>query len=171
MDKNRQKTGGRPKGGLNKATVAKLIDAQVAEKVAEIVNAPPQDGAMLQRYPARARAKDELAELIPVVKGHVGQFQQAAIAAGMPGTKTFNPSLWKMFKEWVELFHKVLDSAADFQDPRLKAQLWVPPPQEMPKPVEGKVVRLGNAVAASRVYQQTMQAPRQRALPPPAKRA
>ena len=123
---------------------------------------------MMSRTP---RGKDELAELILVVKGHVAKFQQAVLRMGEPDAKTYNWPLHDRYVRLLELYAKVSDSAADFQDPRLKAQLWVPPPQEMPKPVEGKVVRLGNAVAASRVYQQTMQAPRQKALPPPAKRS
>ena len=168
-----ERRGGRPKGGLNKATAAKLLDAQVAEKVAEIIGAPPQEGATLQRYTSRARAKDELAEMLPVLKGHVGHFQQAAIASGLPGTEKFNAAIWKMFREWFDLYLKACDTAADFQDPRLKAQLWVPPPQEMPA-VPGapaKVVRLGSPQAASRAYQQFMLAPRQKALPPPSKRS
>ena len=168
-----ERRGGRPKGGLNKATAAKLLDAQVAEKVAEIIGAPPQEGATLQRYTSRARAKDELAEMLPVLKGHVGHFQQAAIASGLPGTEKFNAAIWKMFREWFDLYLKACDTAADFQDPRLKAQLWVPPPQEMPA-VPGapaKVVRLGSPQAASRAYQQFITAPHQKALPPPAKRS
>ncbi len=168
-----ERRGGRPKGGLNKATAAKLLDAQVAEKVAEIIGAPPQEGATLQRYTSRARAKDELAEMLPVLKGHVGHFQQAAIASGLPGTEKFNAAIWKMFREWFDLYLKACDTAADFQDPRLKAQLWVPPPADMParQDDERKVVRMGDPVRASRLYQQVMQAPRQKALPPPAKRS
>ena len=168
-----ERRGGRPKGGLNKATAAKLLDAQVAEKVAEIIGAPPQEGATLQRYTSRARAKDELAEMLPVLKGHVGHFQQAAIASGLPGTEKFNAAIWKMFREWFDLYLKACDTAADFQDPRLKAQLWVPPPQDMPAApgAPAKVVRLGSPQAASRAYQQFMLAPRQKALPPPSKRS
>lgn len=165
-----ERRGGRKKGTPNKATTAKLLDAQVAEKVDAIIGGGAPASA-LTPYPARARGKDELAELILVVKGHVAKFQQAVLAMGEPGGETYNWALHDRYVRLLELFHKVSDSAADFQDPRLKAQLWVPPPQEMPKSVEGKVVRLGNAVAASRVYQQTMQAPRQKALPPPAKRS
>jgi hypothetical protein len=176
-----ERRGGRSKGTPNKSTVAKLIDAQVAEKVAEIVNAPPQEGATLQRYSPRARAKDELAEMLPVLKGHVGHFQQAAIASGLPTApepgkpaKSFNAALWKMYKDWFELYIKACDTAADFQDPRLKAQLYVSPPPDMPAQQAGgppKVVRLGSPQAASRAYQQFMLAPRQKALPPPAKRS
>ena len=169
-----ERRGGRKKNSLNKATIAKLRDAQVAEKVAEIINAPPQAGATLQHYPARTRAKDELSEMIPVVKSHVGQFQQAAIASGMPGDPKFNPSLWKMYKDWWDLYVKVCDTAADFQDPRLKAQLWVAPPADIAPPRQDddrRVVRMADPVRASRLYQQAMQAPRQKALPPPAKRS
>jgi hypothetical protein len=167
-----ERRGGRQKNTPNKATTARLLDEQVAEKVSEIIGAT-QTKAQVQTIMRRVRAKDELEELIPVVKGHLAQFQAAAIAAGGPGAPGFSTALWDRLERWIELFHKILNTTADFQDPRLKAQLWVPPPQEMPAApgAPAKVVRLGSSQAASRAYQQFMLAPRQKALPPPAKRS
>jgi hypothetical protein len=168
-----ERRGGRQKGTPNKATVAKLLDAKVAEKVEAIIEANPKlRDAALQPVTRRVRAKDELIDLIPVVKGHVAQFQQVALTMA-PGTDAFSPAMWDRYERWLQLLHKVCDSAADFQDPRLKAQLYVPPPPDMPVHQDGpqKVVRLGSATAASRAYQQFMLAPRQKVLPPPSKRS
>ena len=170
-----RKTGGRTKGTPNKSTVARVEDAKVAEKVEALIGKTPEATSKnLQVMTRTPRGKDELAELILVVKGHVAKFQQAVLRMGDPDAKAYNWALHDRYVKLLELFHKVSDSAADFQDPRLKAQLWVPPPQEMPAQRDGapaKVVRLGSPQAASRAYQQFMLAPRQKALPPPSKRS
>ena len=169
-----ERRGGRKKGTPNKATIAKALDAKVAEKVEALIGKTPEVTATALQVMARTpRGKDELAELILVVKGHVAKFQQAVLRMGEPDAKTYNWSLHDRYVRLLELFAKVSDSAADFQDPRLKAQLWVPPPQDMPAApgAPAKVVRLGSPQAASRAYQQFMLAPRQKALPPPSKRS
>lgn len=174
MKPSRKKTGGRVAGTPNKATTAKLLDAQVAEKVEALIGKTPETTATaLQIMTRTPRGKDELAELILVVKGHVAKFQQAVLRMGEPDAKDYNWALHDRYVRLLDLFHKVSDSAADFQDPRLKAQLYVPAPVEMPdRPDdERKIVRMGDPVRASRLYQQVMQAPRQKALPPPAKRS
>jgi hypothetical protein len=174
MAASRQKTGGRTKGTPNKATVAKLLDAKVAEKVEALIGKTPEMTSTAMQVMARTpRGKDELAELILVVKGHVAKFQQAVLRMGEPDAETYNWSLHDRYVRLLELFAKVSDSAADFQDPRLKAQLWVAPPADIGprRDDDRKVVRMGDPVRASRLYQQAMQAPRQKALPPPAKRS
>jgi len=76
--------------------------------------------------------KDELEDLIPIVKGTVARFQAAALDGGngAPGMPGFDPEKWKEFKEWVEFYAKLCHQTADFQSPKFKAIMVSLPPGE-----------------------------------------
>lgn len=102
------KSGGKQKGTKNKATLERERHAL------EILQ-----GKSLA--PLRTLAKDQLAELVPVVKGMVAQFQMAAMNAGLPGSKDWKPELWKELRDWIKTYAAVADLAADFESPRFRA--------------------------------------------------
>lgn len=171
--------GGRQKGTPNKTTQARLRDAKVAEKVADSIASDPAAVATVMERVRMAgfRGRDKLIELAIEVEGHLRDFNDALLARRKPGARggkgpKFDLELWQLYRECAKFYGDLCDSIADFQDPRLRATLYVPPaPIEQPRTVEGKVIRMGNAIAASRAYQQLMQAPRQLALPGPKKAA
>lgn len=125
-----ERRGGRGKGSLNKKTLARMADEAAAKAAAEAIaaeiHATPAVAEELRQKMEAARptprGKDELAGLMPIIRGHVAQFQRAAIANdGLPGGEGHNPALWKTLKEWITLLADVCNKAADFQDPRYRA--------------------------------------------------
>src|SRR5580693_9847420 len=96
--------GGRQRGTKNKTTISRELDLAEATK--------KRDGL--------PRAKDELLGLIPSVKTVVEKFYGAAAkedGSGIPGGDNFDAASWSRFKEWVQIFHRLCNDAADFQDP------------------------------------------------------
>jgi hypothetical protein len=71
--------------------------------------------------PIRMLAKDQLAELVPTVKGIVEGFQRAAMDAGGPGQPGFKMDLWRELRDWIRMYATVADLAADFESPRYRA--------------------------------------------------
>jgi hypothetical protein len=137
-----ERRGGRQKGTPNKFTASRAVVL------------PPTFAASKPLY---LRAKDELAELVSVVKGHVGQFQLAAVGAdgsGLPGQPGHDPVKWDTFLKWMAFYRSVCDSAADFQDPRFKAIAIMAPPPSPPQTGDQRdnVVQITDPVGASRVY-------------------
>jgi hypothetical protein len=104
-----ERRGGRRLGTKNKATL---------ERERRAIEALHKKGAMA---PLRALAKDQLAELVPVVKGIVARFQLAAMQAGAPGDDGYRPDFWKELRDWIKTYATVADLAADFESPRYRA--------------------------------------------------
>jgi hypothetical protein len=104
-----QRRGGRPKGGKNKATIEREQRAlEALQKQA--------------KQPLRKLAKDQLADLVPEVKGIVSRFAAAVEEkGGKPGTKGYKRELWRELKDWIRLYGWVADLAADFESPRYRA--------------------------------------------------
>ena len=155
-----ERRGGRAKGVPNKATIAKLHDAGIVKQVAAEIGADKTTvAAVIDRAHALAgfRAKNELTELAMAMKNHLVQFQQAASATGMPGTKGYNAALWREVREWGKFYHELCDTVADFgPDARIKTVEFyghiktedvTPPPKQ-----SEKVHQIDDANAASRVY-------------------
>jgi len=117
-------TGGRVKGvSKNKATIEREQKA-----LAELAN---RAKAMQAAGKPLKLAKDELAELIPVVKGSVAAFQKAAMGedgSGAPGKPGFDAGKWKDFREWLEFFSTLCYRTADFQSPKYRAIAVAVPP-------------------------------------------
>src|SRR5271156_6831226 len=105
--------GGRKKGTKNRATIERehLARQALAHEILDRKSLAP----------LRALAKDQLAELVPVVKGMVAQFQMAAMNAGLPGADGWKPELWKELRDWIKTYAAVADLAADFESPRFRA--------------------------------------------------
>jgi hypothetical protein len=104
-----RKTGGKKKGTKNKATL---------EKEHRALEALQQRA----RTPLRKLAKDELADLVPIVKEIALKFRDAALAnGGLPGTKGYKADVWKEAREWIRVYGWVADLAADFESPRYRA--------------------------------------------------
>jgi hypothetical protein len=169
-----ERRGGRVKGVPNRTTVEKLEQARIAEQIAKAVGA--QNGASSTAakkiLSSQKLAKDELAEVIPIIKSIVAHFQRQAMRATPEGGLEIVGDLGD-FKEWLKLFIDTSFKLADFQSPRFRAIVAdVPAPAGHLAPGgPGKFVRTGDAKAAARAYQEYIQAPRQLALPPLAKQS
>jgi hypothetical protein len=100
--------GGRKPGTKNKATIERELVAV-------------QEMQQRSLAPIRALAKDQLGELVPVVKEIVTRFQMAAIASGAPGDPSYKPEFWKELRDWIKTYATIADLAADFESPRYRA--------------------------------------------------
>lgn len=126
---------GRKKNSRNKATVER--EERALKELAE------------QRFAAGRKlvlAKDELLEMIPVVKDMVAAFQSAAIAngKGMPDQKGFNPEKWSRYKEWAEFLAHICYRAADFQSPKYRAIAVAAAPGDLNPGPQPKMIEARN---------------------------
>ena len=169
-----ERRGGRVKGVPNRTSIEKLEQARIAEQIAEAVGAPKRaTSTVIKKVLGNHKlAKDELVEVIPIIKGVVAHFQRQAMRATPEGGLEIVGDLGD-FKEWLKLFIDTSFKLADFQSPRFRAIVAdVPAPAGHLTPGgPGKFVRTGDAKAAARAYQEYIQAPRQLALPSPAKQS
>jgi len=151
----------------------------IVEQIAEEVGASKAvTGAVVQRvFIGHRLAKDELVEVLPIVKGIVAHYQQRVTAKAPDGTLMMldGPNVADAlaeFKEWLRLFIDTGFKLAEFQSPRFRA-IMATVHHDLQQPGgfdPAKVTRLGDPVAVARAYAQTMKAPRELALPPLAKR-
>jgi hypothetical protein len=193
-----ERRGGRQKGSLNKRTVQDLAHAEEAAKIAAEIGIPKERAEhalqVLQRAAiGRRLAKDEVEEsLIPMAKAVLMHVQTRILmyerdrdgrlvlgpdakprpVFGPDGKQQIDPGAdLSEYLRWAEFFSTLLFGVMPYQSARLSAILSLPAPQAAVEANGGaEIVRMGNPVAASRAYQQLMQAPRRLALPPPAKR-
>jgi hypothetical protein len=113
-EKKRQKVpgSGKKKGTKNRSTLEKEKKALAAlqAKAQAAVKGKP-----------RGYGKEELEELVPIVKGAVAQFQRAALredGTGTPGGANFDPKMWNLLREWIHLYERVCSRIAEFHYPR-----------------------------------------------------
>jgi len=142
---------GRKPGSRNKRTIEQ--EQRALQELAEQARSSTRAGRKI------TIAKDELLELIPVLKGTVAQFQQAAIAdgKGLPGGDKFDRNLWKDLKEWVEVYANVCRYTAEFQSPKYRAiavAMQDPGAQRAPEPkvIEAPTDAIGRERLASAAY-------------------
>ena len=102
------KSGGKQKGTKNKATLEREHRAMEALQQKSLA-------------PLRTLAKDQLSELVPVVKGIVMGFQQAAMDSGAPGQPGYKVEFWRELRDWMKTYAQIADLAADFESPRYRA--------------------------------------------------
>jgi hypothetical protein len=143
--------------GPRKATIAKIEAANIREQIKAAELAADKMGAARKRL-----AKDELEELLPIIKETARRFQRAAIredATGLPGGANFDVAPWTRFKEWIEFYASVCYRLADFQSPRFKA-IAVMAPQPEPQGRKPDVIPRNDPVAGARVYQRLITAVR-----------
>lgn len=148
-----RKTGGRARGTPNKSTVTReatfrsAIVAEVMETIARIevgrrereineeiarreaaAQPPPEpDTSSLEQYLSRGHvrplAKDELSNLVPIVKTVVAAFQHAAFyedKSGAPGREHFDPGRWNRFHMWLRTFVEICGKVAEYESPKIK---------------------------------------------------
>jgi hypothetical protein len=149
----------------------------IVEQIAEEVGASKAvTGAVVQRvFIGHRLAKDELVEVLPIIKGIVAFYQQRVMGRAPDGTLMMldgADAALAEFKEWLRLFIDTGFKLAEFQSPRFRA-IMATVHHDLQQPGgfdPAKVTRLGDPVAVARAYAQTMKAPRELALPPLAKR-
>jgi len=153
-----KKTGGRQKNTPNKATVAKMRDAKIVEQAAEeLAKETGMPGGVAQRVIAKVienkrLAKDELEDVVPILKSIVARHQQVAYRTE-PGTPGYQDVEWERLRTWLELFIDTCVRLADFQSPKFRAQFVIPPPAvPLPFPTEDNVVHLDDPVRLANVY-------------------
>lgn len=133
--KKGERRGGRQLGVKNKATLER--EQRALAELAEKAAAAHKAGKNLKL------AKDELAELIPVVKSATAGFQKAAMGEageGMPGQKGYSAAKWKEFREWLEFFSTLCYRTADFQSPKYRAIAVAVPPGDPAQPIPERVI-------------------------------
>ncbi len=116
-----RKTGGRKPGSLNKRTKEKLEQARLDDnrgrELARTIAAPEVHAPTVT---ARL-AKNELEEVIPVIRGMLAYYQSTppqALAAGIPNNPNANAG---EFKAWMQIFVDATMRLARFQSPTFSA--------------------------------------------------
>jgi hypothetical protein len=169
-----ERRGGRIKGVPNKATIATLNKREIIDQIAKQTGTSSSVAAAVLSNAAgyRKLAVEELEDVLPIVKSVVAYHQVKVMRAGPTGALEITGKL-DDFKEWLRLFIETCAKLAPYQSPTFKAIAVMDPP--LPSgpsiPDVGDFVRSGDPVAAAKVYQLLMQAPRQLHLPPRASAA
>ena len=148
---------GRPKGVPNKATIERIARAKITEQIAAEIGAPGSATAvaMHKAMEGRRLAKDELEEVVPIIKGVVAHYQRQSMVLD---PKTGKPAIrgdLSDFKEWLRLFVDTCFKLADFQSSKFRAVIVSAPSQQQtdPRQIDGNVVLLDrDPVGAGRVY-------------------
>ena len=163
-----ERRGGRIKGVPNKATIAALNERKIIDQIAKQTGTSSSVTAAVLSKAAgyRKLAVEELEDVLPIIKSLVAYHQIKVMRAGPTGALQITGEL-DDFKEWLRLFIETCAKLAPYQSPTFKAIAVVEPqlPGKPPIPNAYDIERLDDPVAASRVYQQLMQAPRQLGLP------
>ena len=159
-----KKTGGRQKGSLNKTTLERLERARVIEQVAAEVGGlgtvKATAVALHKAMEGHRLAKDELVEVIPVIKDIVAHYQRKSTAISKKTGLLVVKGDPSDFKEWLRLLVDTCFKLADFQSPKFRAiMVSAPGEQESMKTIDAdNVIPLNDAVGASRVYRRIMSA-------------
>ncbi len=156
-----KKTGGRQKGSLNKATRERLDRARAVEQVAAEIGKPGSVTAIAlhKALEGRRLAKDEIAEVVPIIKGIVEHYQRKSTAINKKTGLLVVKGDPSDFKEWLRLFVDTCFKLADFQSPKFRAIMVSAPSEQPMKTIDGdNVIPLNDAVGASRVYRRIMSA-------------
>jgi hypothetical protein len=101
---------------------------------AKVMAAQKAAGAAPTGMPIPRLAKEELFDLVPIVRGIVARFQTAAYATP-PDMPNADLAAWQRLKEWLEFFSHLCYRAADFQSPKFRAISVSMPGTAEPKPV------------------------------------
>lgn len=148
-----QRFGGRAKGVPNKSTIERLQREKIAEQVAADLG-KPEAARAIARVMSRNRvlAKDEIEDVIPILKGIVAKFQEPVMGAGVVLAESLKDDKgWSRFKDWLELYIETCFKLAEFQSPKYRAIAVVANPPD-PAKSNDNVIRLNDPVGAARVY-------------------
>jgi hypothetical protein len=106
------------------------VEQQAQQQQAEQQRAtpPPEpDTSSIQEYMSRGHvrplAKDELGNLVPIVKTVVAAFQHAAFfedRSGAPGKENFDAARWNRFHMWLRTFVEICGRVAEYESPKYK---------------------------------------------------
>ena len=164
--KKGERRGGRQKGSLNKATIERLEQAKIIQQLedqARQIGSTDKQVANLTTS-KRKLPKDELEELMPIIKSGVAHFQptpRAALARGVPENKDGD---WVAFKGWLEFYAETLLKLAEFYHPRFKAiavQMGPVAPAQPATPGDNAtVISLDDPVALQRIYERRIRTAR-----------
>jgi Na+-transporting methylmalonyl-CoA/oxaloacetate decarboxylase gamma subunit len=159
-----ERRGGRKRGIPNKATIERLLRGKIAEQVAEEIGAPGTAVAIALEKAASGRrlAKDELEEVVPIIKGIVAHHQQQVTSQDpATGRLVITPQAdLSDLKGWLQLFVDTCFKLADFQSPKFRAIVVAAAPQETNQGRGGadNVIPLNDPVGAARVYKRIVSA-------------
>jgi hypothetical protein len=163
--KKGERRGGRQKGSLNRATIERLEQAKIIQQIEDqachLGASDTQVGAPTTSK--RKLAREELEDLLPIIKGGVAHFQPTpagALAQGVPENKDGD---WPTFKSWLQFYADTLLRLAEFQSPRFKAIAVAmgTTPTAPPQPGDGaKVISLDDPVALQRIYERRIRSVR-----------
>lgn len=149
-----RKTGGRIAGSRNKKTIERETkwrsaiveeimetlarvelgrrEREINEEIArrEAAAQPPlePDTSSIEQYLSRGHvrplAKDELANLVPIVKTVVAAFHHAAFyedRSGAPGKEHFDSARWNRFHMWLRTFIELCGKVAEYESPKMRS--------------------------------------------------
>lgn len=167
-----ERRGGRAKGVPNKKTIEALARAKIIEQVADAMAAPGTETRMAieKVLEGKKLAKDELEEVLPIIKGVVAYYQRQALTMGQDGKPVINGKL-DDFKEWLKIFIDTCFKLADFQSAKFKAIMVTAGPGMMggdnARDVSPNVISMTDQTAAARAYREIMLAPAPKRLATP----
>lgn len=126
-----ERRGGRQKGVPNKATVERLHKNAIIDQIAKEIGQPTSVAAAAvdRAMSGRKLAKEELEEVVPIIKSVVAHFQQEPFAAVKSGGKA-TKAQWNDFRAWLELFVNTCVKLAPYQSPTYRAILVTTPTGE-----------------------------------------
>jgi hypothetical protein len=157
-----KKTGGRQKGSLNKTTHERLERARIVEQVAAEIGAPASVTSVVlhKAMEGHKLAKDELVEIVPIIKGVVAHYQRASTVVDKKTGKLRIKGDLSDFKEWLRLFVDTCFKLADFQSPKFRAIVVAAAPNDQQRQVDGadNVINIDDAIGAARVYRRIVSA-------------
>ena len=161
-----ERRGGRLKGSLNKTTREKLAKANIAEQIAEQIGTPGSATAVaLQKAMAgRKLAREEVEEIVPIIKGVVAHVQRQVMVQNATGAvEIAKGSDLGELKDWLRLFVDTCLKLAEFQSPKFRAvMVAAAAPGDSGASSSaadgGKVINLDDAVGAARVYKRIVSA-------------
>lgn len=159
---------GRRKGVPNKATVERLerekITEQAAAAVAESLGITDSVAARAIEKATRGKslAKEELEEILPIVKGFVAYFQRQTVDLAPDGSMIMlENGQMKEFKEWLDRYIQTCFKLADFQSPRFRAIVVAAGPtpgDNTGGSPASNVISLDDQVGAARLYRRIVSA-------------
>ena len=157
-----ERRGGRRKGSLNFATRERLAREKMAEELAVQIGAPESATAIAlhKAMEGRKLAKDDVADVVPIIKGIVEHYQRKSTAIHKKTGLLFVKGDPSDLKEWLQLLVNTLFKLAEFQSakPRVLMVSAYDEQQSMKTIDADNVIPLNDAVGASRVYRRIMSA-------------
>ncbi len=138
-----KKTGGRRKGTPNKATLERIEREKIGEQIAAAARQPGAGKAVAKAMDANHLwAKDELVEVIPILKGIVAHFQKVPFAA-VNSNGNVTKADWDALYKWLTMYIDTNMKLAPYQSPTFRAVFVQEAPAAASQTIiDGKVLDL-----------------------------